>query len=197
MSWFVGIDTKKWPDLSLQAKDIDFLIYDKIRWHREARVPAVLERIEAVLDARGLRHCTLRYGGHHSSEFKAALSRSRALLFVCEHETQGLAYQEALASNIPVLAWDEGVFIDPQMQQHACAATGISAVPYFDDRCGMRFKIDEFETVCEAFCKKINDFKPRDYVQETLSMKRAGETWFKVYNAMINRKEKGGNLNEY
>ena len=29
--WFAGIDTDAWPDVSNHPKDIDFLIYDKIR----------------------------------------------------------------------------------------------------------------------------------------------------------------------
>jgi hypothetical protein len=36
------------------------------------------------------------------------------MLFLCEHETRGLAYQEALASNVPILAWDTGFWLDPR-----------------------------------------------------------------------------------
>jgi len=31
--WFAGIDVAEWLDGSNCSKDIDFLIYDKIRWN--------------------------------------------------------------------------------------------------------------------------------------------------------------------
>ena len=30
------------------------------------------------------------------------------MIFLCEHETQGIAYQQALSRNVPILAWDRG-----------------------------------------------------------------------------------------
>ena len=36
VEWNAGIDIDEWPDLSRQPKDIDILIYDKVRWHRGA-----------------------------------------------------------------------------------------------------------------------------------------------------------------
>jgi hypothetical protein len=34
---FVGIDTQLWPDLAAGRKDLDFVVYDKIRWHDDVR----------------------------------------------------------------------------------------------------------------------------------------------------------------
>jgi hypothetical protein len=50
----------------------------------------------------------VRYKFHDHYSYRRLLQRSRALVFLCEHETQAIAYQEALASNVPVLAWDNG-----------------------------------------------------------------------------------------
>ena len=37
--WFAGIDVAEWLDGSNRSKDIDFLIYDKVRWnHSELEV---------------------------------------------------------------------------------------------------------------------------------------------------------------
>ncbi len=123
ISWFAGIDLDDWPDASRQDKDVDCLIYDKIRWKRDQLVPAVLHRVERALDLRGLTRQTLRYGAHHQGEFRRALTKARSLIFLCEHETQGLAYQEALATGIPVLAWDEGNLVDPFSAELCTART--------------------------------------------------------------------------
>jgi hypothetical protein len=79
---------------------------------------------------------TLRYGAHHLGQFRNALSRAHAMIFLCEHETQGIAYQEAMASNVPVLALDEGVLVDPEQKRFARSDLRVSSVPYFDATCG-------------------------------------------------------------
>ena len=143
MVWFAGVmHLDDWPDASRHPKTLDCLIYDKIRWNRDQEVPRVLEPVHRALHQRGLTHGTLQYGAHHLSEFRRELSRARSLIFLCEHETQGLAYQEALAMGVPVLAWDEGDFIDPHLRKFAAPDLAVkTTVPYFDERCGRRFKI--------------------------------------------------------
>src|SRR5262249_429032 len=111
--WHAGIDTEMWKDMSAEPKDIDFLIYDKIRWNQDRLAAELLEPARRSLEARGLRTQVVRYKYHDHFTYRRLLARSRAMLFLCEHETQGLAYQEALASNVPVLAWDNGFWLDP------------------------------------------------------------------------------------
>ena len=166
---FVAIDVDAWPDLSKNAKSTDFLIYDKIRWAREERENDVLKPFIAQLEAKGLTYEILRYGHHHLSQFKEALSRSRALAFICEHETQGLAYQEALASNVPVFAWDEGVLVDPYQSKLAPDGLRVSSVPYFDSRCGHVFQKAQLPAQLDAFLAEREGFRPRDYVLEHLN----------------------------
>ena len=107
----VGVDADLWR-LPALPKTTDFLVYDKIRWHREERVPAIRDRLVETLRARGHTVTVLRYGHHAQRDYRKALAESRALLFLCEHETQGIAYQEAMAAGVPVLAWDEGRPVD-------------------------------------------------------------------------------------
>ncbi|UWQ21580.1 hypothetical protein [Jannaschia sp. W003] len=166
---FCAVDTADWPDLSRREKAVDFLLYDKIYRRRAEREADLLAPLRAALDARGLRHETLRYGAHHFAQYRRALERARALLFVCEHETQGLAYQEAMAANLPVLAWDEGVLMDPRERALAPPGLRVSSVPYFDDRCGMTFRIGTMERQLDAFLARRDGFAPRAFVAETLS----------------------------
>jgi hypothetical protein len=189
LAWPVGIDTEAWPDASREPKDLDVLVYDKLRWHREQEVPRVLDRALRHIEARGLSHAVLRYGAHHRGQFVHAVRRARAMLFLCEHETQGLAYQEALASNLPVLAWDEGRLVDPLQRRFAQDGLRVTSVPYFDERCGMRFRLDGFEAAFDTFWKRLPEFRPRDYVQEHLSMRASARAYLAAYAALSEGRE--------
>jgi hypothetical protein len=175
--YFAGIDTEAWPDLSDRAKTTDFLVYDKIRWFREERVSTVLERCLRDLEAAGRSYRVVRYGHHHIGEFRRALADCRALLFLCEHETQGIAYQEAMSSGLPVLAWDEGQLADPGLAAKAPPGLQVSSVPYFDGRCGLKFKLVEFPAVLARFWSQRADFRPRDYVTDQLSLVKSGRLY--------------------
>ncbi len=177
--WFVGLDVKEFPDVSKEPKSLDVLIYDKIRWFRDERVDTVLKRLTRLLDAQGKTYKILRYGQHHHSDFYATLRVAKSMAFLCEHETQGLAYQEALASNVPVFAWDDEVIVDPHMLKPP--GLKVSSVPYFDDRCGVRFKLNDMETAFDAFWSKLPTYRPRDYVAENLSLEAAGKAYLELY----------------
>lgn len=181
VTWFAGIDTKLWQDRSAHPKTLDVLIYDKLRWDRETMVPAIRDRLVRLLEARGLSYRILRYGHHHRDEFAAGLAEARAMAFLCEHETQGLAYQEALAANVPVFAWDEGRFVDPLLAKAAPPGLDVSSVPYFDERCGRRFRLDEMESEFAKFWRDLATYRPRDYVCECLGMKQSAEAYLTLY----------------
>lgn len=181
VTWFAGIDLDRWAPAPAAAKSIDMLIYDKIRWHREQQVPRLLGRLCAHLDANGLSYRVLRYGEHHQGMFAEALHAARSMAFLCEHETQGLAYQEALAAGVPVFAWDEGEFVDPQLRREAPPGLAVSSVPYFDARCGRRFHADGMEAQFDAFWACLPHYRPRDYVCEALSMDRSAKAYLELY----------------
>jgi hypothetical protein len=187
MTWFAGIDTQLWPDLSTAAKRYDFLIYDKISFNREQQLAPVLGRVKKHLEAQHHPYHVVRYGEHHHSAFVQALKDSKAMIFLSQHETQGIAAQEAMAMNIPLLAWDEGEFCDPTLRQYVTAETCVSSVPYFDERCGKRFKINDFETVCDAFWQRHKSFTPREYVTESLSPEASAKTYLDAYMRIVHK----------
>jgi hypothetical protein len=177
----IGIDLAEIPDARDLPKSIDVLIYDKIRWYRDTLVDAVRERLIRHLDARGLTHATLVYEHHTKSDYFAHLRRARSMAFLCEHETQGLACEEALAMSVPVFAWDEGRLVDPLQRGFAPPGLAVSSVPYFDDRCGARFTLDDMEPVFDRFWAARDGYAPRDYIAEALSPEETATIYMGAY----------------
>jgi glycosyltransferase involved in cell wall biosynthesis len=172
--WPVGIDTEAWTP-SAGTRDIDVLVYDKVHWHREQRQTTLLEPIRDALRRRGLRVVELRYGSYEERDYRALLGRSRAMIFLAEHESQGLAYQECLSSGVPILAWDQGWWLDPQRFQWRTPSVPATSVPYFDARCGATFAdATSFDETLDDFLSRVRRgaFNPRGYVLEHLTLER-------------------------
>ena len=184
-TWPVGIDTEEWQPAKA-PKEFDFLIYDKIYWARAERERDLLRPIEERMLQRGLKVIRIRYGEYQPRQFLNLLHRSRAMLFLSSHESQGLAYQECLATNVPVLAWDQGFCLDPNRFQWGTPVIPASSVPYFDPRCGERFKnLDEFDGKLNKFLDRLqaDGFSPRDFIMEKLTLEKCSAKFLKILAA--------------
>ncbi|MBP2293373.1 glycosyltransferase [Azospirillum rugosum] len=181
--FLTGIDTDAWPDLSAHPKTTDVLVYDKIRWNHEEMRRTLTEPVLRHLEMRGITYELVRYKEYDYAGFKRMLARSRSLVFLCEHETQGLAYQEAMASNLPVLAWDNGFWMDPRRPRFEPEPVPASSVPYFDEAlCGSRFhNADAFPAAFDAFWERLGTYQPRRYVEEHLSLGRSAVQYLEQY----------------
>ena len=177
----IGLDLTELEDTSGYEKTVDVLIYDKIRWYRDTLVDAVRDRLIRHLDAAGLTHRTLVYGHHTKSSYFDHLRQARAMAFLCEHETQGLACEEALAMGVPVFAWEEGKLVDPLQIPFAKPDLTVSSVPYFDDRCGSVFTLTEMEPAFDRFWAQRASFRPRDYIAEALPPQGTSDIFVAAY----------------
>ncbi len=183
LAWPVGIDTTTWAPVS-DRKDIDFLLYDKVRWEHDRYENELIAPIKSCLEQQGLKIAVIRYGFYQEEEFHSLLDRSKAMIFLCEHETQGIAYQQALACGVPILAWDRGGFWqDPSYFPDKVKFASVSSVPYWDERCGVKFKdINEFPTQLEEFLDKLNrqQFAPRNYILENLTLEKCAQHYIEI-----------------
>jgi len=181
--WFAGIDTvRDWPDLSTHKKTTDVIIYDKIRWNRENLVPQLLTNITSYLSKHGITYEIVRYGKYDHMTYRSILARSKMMIFLCEHETQGMAYQEALASNLPIVAWDPGFWCDPLCEKLTLGRISTTSVPYFDDRCGAKFACaSEFDSVFESVWIALSRFRPREFVRDRLSLDESARIYSSLY----------------
>lgn len=180
--WPVGVDTDAWAP-SIARKDLDFLLYDKVQWDREHNEPRLIQPIREALRYRGLRFAEIRYGNYDESGFRELLSRSKAMIFLSESESQGLAYQECLSSGVPLLAWDQGYWLDPSRFQWGNPHVQATSVPYFDPRCGDKFRsIEEFDASLDRFLERLRSgqFDPRAYILETLTLERCSQRFVAI-----------------
>lgn len=182
-AWPVGIDTDLWVPGG-EVKSIDILIYDKVRWEHDRFEAELIGPVRDEISRRGLRFETIRYGHYRPDALRAALGRARAMVFLCEHETQGLAYQQALASGVPILAWDRGGFWqDPSYFPDRVRFEPVTSVPYWDQRCGDKFSCAaDFGQALDRFWDgaRAGAFRPRDYILENLTLEKCARHYLEL-----------------
>lgn len=186
--WPSGVDTYTWTPRIRQAPEFDVLVYDKIRWDRERYEPELLEPIRRELAARGLTTRCVRYGSYREEDFHALLRTARAMVFLCEHETQGFAYLQTLAMGVPILAWDRGgEWRDPAYYPERVRFGPVTSVPYWDARCGVKFRgADDFVPALDDFWSGVMEsrFAPREYVCEHLSLESCARRYVDHLHAL-------------
>src|SRR5690606_33749731 len=131
-TWPVGIDTELWKPNNLDEKKYDFLVYHKIRWNIEAVENKIFYPIINILEQRNISYKIIYYGKYKETEYKKLVRECRSMIFLCDHETQGIACNEALSSGLPVLAWDEGIIRAPYNIQLGAGHIPCTSVPFFD-----------------------------------------------------------------
>ncbi len=179
--WPAGVETEIWRPPATPPASSDILVYDKIRWQRDSLEPGLVQPILTALKQRGRRAHHLRYGHYREEEYRSLLQEVSAMIFLCEHETQGFAYLQALATDVPIYAWDRGGFWqDPSMYPHRVKFAPVTSVPYFDKRCGARFADPaEFHAGLDTFLEKAgtHTYRPRDYVVENFDLARQAQAY--------------------
>ena len=185
--WPAGIETDKWAPARANQKTADILIYNKIRWEHDKRNCELREPIISKLQQAGLTYRELVYGQYKEADYYEALTNSRAMIFLCEHESQGFACCEALSMNVPVFAWDQGYCLDPNRFEWNNPVVPATSIPFFDERCGMSFKdIRQFNDQFYTFWNNtINEmYNPRQYVLENLTLKKSAERMLEIIRSV-------------
>ncbi len=180
----VGIDTDRWSPGGGEP-DLDVLVYDKVRWEHERFEAELISPVLERLRSKGLRVATIRYGHYREEDFEALVRRSRSMVFLCEHETQGFAYQQVLSMGVPVLAWDRGGYWqDPEYYPERVKFGPVSSVPNWDARCGEKFASPpEFAGAFDAFWAGVESGKydPRAFILENLTLERCSADYLEQW----------------
>jgi len=188
-AWPVGIDTEKWNEkIKNQDFTVDFLIYDKIRWQHNELEQSLINPIIETLVSSKLSYETIKYGNYTHDTLKEKLARCKAVIFLCEHESQGLAYQQILATNTPIFAWDRGGYWqDPSYYPNRVQYKPVTSVPYWDETCGTKFRTEaDFSTKLTHFLDRLhrNDFNPRNYILKNLTLEICAKNYLDIYRSL-------------
>lgn len=158
--WPVGI--KDFSYLKKETSSIDCLIYFKSRSNHE------LVLVEEFLKTKNITYKVIKYGAYSQEEFYEELSNVK-FCFILDHtESQGIAIQEMMSANIPLLVWDVKYW-DHQGEEYKLPA---SSVPYWNSGCGEKFyESSELEDTFEKFYDNIDKYNPKKLIDFELSYK--------------------------
>lgn len=160
--WPVGIDTDAFPDVSEEKKHFDCLIYYKNRSIKD------LNFTKKTLTDNNQSFKVITYGEYSEDLFRNLLREARYSLILDNTESQGIAIQEIMSSNLPLLVWDM-TYWDHRGAEYTVPATSI---PYWSEECGEI--ITHKAELNNGLLRLLHNFKskePRKYIKENLNLK--------------------------
>jgi hypothetical protein len=169
--WPVGIDTDYFSDKSKDDKFFDCLIYYKRRSYDE------LNFVKNLLREFNQNFDIVEYGSYSEIGFLEKLSRSRYVFVLDSCESQGIAIQEIMSSNIPLFVWDME-FWEDRGREYKIEAT---SVPFWDDVCGIKEKNKDF-----VFIEQRLDYKNMIQFNKPNSDKKYSKKDFRDLKAALN-----------
>jgi hypothetical protein len=159
--WPVGIDTDSFKPNNEEEKVFDCLIYFKRRDRED------LNFVINFLQEKNQKFTIVEYGTYDEDSFKKTINKSKYGIVIDNCESQGIAIQEMMSSDLPLLVWDVKFWND----RGEDLKVESSSVPYWDEICGSRFySREELETYYNLFINKLPQFQPRKFILDNLSI---------------------------
>ena len=172
---FFGINSAI-EDVRSTNKAIDCIVYFK------RRNPSHLTFAIQELQRLGLTYKLFKYGDYKNYEYMSALKEAKFVVWIGTHESQGFAFQECLASDVPILLWDATSMFDEwgwrdldqyRSKKHLYATTATQ----WSSECGERIHHDfEFSAAIQNIMRLLSTYRPREFilskVSDMVAMKR-------------------------
>ena len=157
--WAAGVDLGYWrPEINAPRDRV--LIY----WKQNKGPTAPLEPFRAELERRGFEVSVVEYGSYTAGAYRDMLRKSRLLVGFTRDETQGIAFAEAWACDVPTFIWKNS---EPT---YLGVAYGGSTAPYLTETTGEFFSnLDEFSKLLSRWEGGDFYFKPRQWCQKNMS----------------------------
>lgn len=171
-----GVDTDKFqPEIPITMRETIFVYHKR-------RNPPELDRVCNFLKTKGWNFRVFDYVcGYSENEYIQHLTKSKFGVWVGAHESQGFALQEALSCDVPLLVWTvTSLNQEVGSNYEDIPATSIS---YWDHRCGEYFTHEsELETTYDRFISNLENYRPRDFVLENLSIEKCAQKFIQIVN---------------
>jgi glycosyltransferase involved in cell wall biosynthesis len=171
-----GVDTIKFsPCKSISERNNVFIYYKR-------RNPHELQILFSFLQQNNLNPRIFNYVTKYpEQEYINYLKESKFGIWFTAHESQGFALQEALSCDVPLLVWNV-ISMNQEYESHFQDIKA-TTIPYWDERCGESFaEFKELPSTFQKFISKLNDYKPREYILENLSMEQCEQKFIEVIN---------------
>jgi glycosyltransferase involved in cell wall biosynthesis len=167
-----SVDTDKFKPLEPSCpKEYDCIVYIKRRSNK------LVNNVLNLLSNKDLRYKIFKYGSYNEEDYKWSLHRSKFMISLDAHESQGFGLEEAMSCNVPLLVIDAQSMYDEMDDGNNAtykylepAKLEATSVPYWSSECGIKLKGDiGLNEAIDYMTSYYKDFNPRDYIIKTLS----------------------------
>lgn len=170
-----GVDTELFkPDKERKDRDYVLLYYKN-------RHPLEIVYMIHFLVTRNIKVKLFDYkSGYSQEEYIECLKNAKYGIWVGSHESQGFALQECLSYDVPLLVWDVIRMLQEYGNEEIYQNIMVNAttIPYWSDNCGEYFISPyELENTYDKFINNLDNYKPREYILNTLSREKCYKNW--------------------
>jgi hypothetical protein len=173
-----GVDTNKFSNILPISQRNNAIVYFK---HRN---PSDLLLVDSFLKNKKVHYTLFSYDrGYNEETYLDCLQHAKYAIWVDAHESQGFAVQEALSCDVPLLVWN----ITSMNQEHGSSYKNLPATTtsYWESLCGERFyNITEMEETYKKFIANINNYEPRKFILENLSIEKCEDNLIKTIKSI-------------
>lgn len=172
VAWPAGVDIDFWKPLINQNR-VQILIYEK-------QIKGPVGPIDPYVDfLKKLNYHVqiIKYGNYSISEYRMQLQKSLLMIGFVTDESQGLAWAEAWASDVPTFIWKNDTNIFAGRRYSCCTA------PYLTNDNGIYFNdFEDFKTKFYQWENNVFDFKARQWCLENMSDEVCADKIVKIIN---------------
>lgn len=163
--WPAGVDTDYWSPSDQGRRPRQVLVFEKpTRWPLESS-----SAYAELLRRRKYHVSFVRYGQYLPADYQRLLRESTLMIGFASTESQGLAWAEAWATDVPTLLWrqDQITFEHPQ---RGARVYPTSTGPYLSAQTGAFFDgITSFEALIDSWEARPEQYSPRAWALANMS----------------------------
>jgi hypothetical protein len=150
-------------------KEYDCILYIK------RRDKNLINYVVKILENNKINFKIFKYGYYIENDYLETLHKSKFMIVLDAHESQGFALQEAMSCGIPLLVFDSTTMYDEMNDGINSTYEYLkpkklysTSVPYWSDNCGIKIN-DNFEEKLFYMLNNYKNYNTREYIINNLS----------------------------